>query len=334
MVQTVSQMYYLFTTISAILLGMNSILFFFCVYVLWGQKCRSRRILLCSSIVQFCLCLAQGALFVAYLSIAYTVYVNEAESYLLHLSGYALPSYIIYIINNAIEGVLLIWRIYVLYSHNIKVCIPMIILLTLQVGFGGATAKGTATENVVAARIRAFSLVTWALIAAVNICATILIFIRVWIARQRAITLLSKSKYQSTIIMVVECGALLTITSLAMLVVHAVEHHVGIAGLGITTQVATMVPLLIIARHGILSRQENRRPLTSQIPLRISVVRTEDTRVDTPVKFTRKNRLPSDPFPVYPGGDHPKPFCDVARPGSTSREEDLEVGSPLSSDKT
>lgn len=96
-----------------------------------------------------------------------------------------------------------------------------------------------------------------------------------------------------------------------------------------------MVPLLIIARHGILSR-EDRCTRTSQIPLRISVVRTQDTRVDTAVEFTRKSRLPLDPITVYTGSDHPKPFCDVTRVGSTSRGEDSEPASPLfvAADKT
>lgn len=107
-------------------------------------------------------------------------------------------------------------------------------------GFGGATAKGAATETIALYHVRQhiFSLITWALVAAVNICATILIFLRVWIARQKAVTLLSQSKYKSTIVVVVECGALLTITSLAMLVLHAVLQPVGIAGLGITTEIA------------------------------------------------------------------------------------------------
>lgn len=198
-------------------------------------------------------------------------------------------------------------------------------------GFAGATARGAATVHVNSARQHAFSLVTWALIASVNASATLLIFVRLWIARQKAIATFNQSKYKSTIIVVVECGLLVTVCTVAMLVLHAVQHPVGIAGVGITTQIAvrvvhsahwnrmtyprpkqTMAPLLILARYGILSRRdEPRGSHTSQIPLRISVVRTHDTRVDTPVQFSRKNRLPPDPWPVYPGANHPKPFCDA-----------------------
>jgi hypothetical protein len=74
----------------------------------------------------------------------------------------------------------------------------------------------------------------------------------------------------------------------------------------------TMAPLLIIARHGLMSRRDDRGATASQIPLRIGVTRTEDTRVDIPVgSSTRKNRLLSDSLPEFPGGNHPKPFCDA-----------------------
>ncbi|KAN0088868.1 hypothetical protein V8E55_005925 [Tylopilus felleus] len=339
MARTLSQMYLLLTSISGVFVGMNCVLFLFCVYVLWGQKSNYRRLLLFSSVVQFCLCLAQIALFITDISLGFTVHASASEAYFLRLnSDYVLPSYIIYIINNAIEGSLLvrtipsflllyspqamfikIWRIYIIHNKNIKFCIPTIILLILEdirvnyiPGFAGATARGAATVHVNSARQHAFSLVTWALIASVNASATLLIFVRLWIARQKAIATFNQSKYKSTIIVVVECGLLVTVCTVAMLVLHVVQHPVGIAGVGITTQIATMAPLLILARYGILSRRdEPRGSHTSQIPLRISVVRTHDTRVDTPVQFSRKNRLSPDPWPVYPGANHPKPFCDA-----------------------
>ena len=119
-----------------------------------------------------------------------------------------------------------------------------------------------------------------------------------------------------------------------MFILYAVKHPIGIAGLGITTQVAvsrlqtiaiwlftrlivfeqTMAPLLIIARHGLVSRRDDRQMLASQIPLRIGVTHTEHTRVDTPVESstgTRKNGLLSDSLPELSSDYHPKPFCDA-----------------------
>ncbi|KAI9573764.1 hypothetical protein HD554DRAFT_2166537 [Boletus coccyginus] len=332
MAQTLSKMYFLLTSISGVFLGMNCILFLFCVYVLWGPKSQSRRevinsqvilrssyqiffrLLLFASIVQFCLCLAQMVFFIADLITAFTLYPDGAESYFLHINDYSLPCYIIYTLNYAIEGFLLIWRIYVLYNNNIMICVPSIILLALQVGLGGATAKGFAKEGDVTGSLQVFNLVTWALIAAVNVSATILICLRLWIAHRRANSILSQSKYKSTIVIVVECGALVTISTIAMLILYATMHPLGIAGLGITTQVATMAPLLIIARHGVLSRRDECRKFASQIPLRISVTRTEDTRVDIQVPLVsskRKNSRLLGPLPELAAGNHPKPFCDA-----------------------
>lgn len=108
-------------------------------------------------------------------------------------------------------------------------------------GFSGVTAKGFATEAIVTGRLRAFNLVTWALIAAVNISATILICLRLWSVHKRT-RILGVSKYKSTIIIVVECGALVTISTVAMLILYAVRHVTGIAGLGFATQVAVSHP--------------------------------------------------------------------------------------------
>lgn len=200
-------------------------------------------------------------------------------------------------------------------------------------GLGGATAKGFAKEGDVTGSLQVFNLVTWALIAAVNVSATILICLRLWIAHRRANSILSQSKYKSTIVIVVECGALVTISTIAMLILYATMHPLGIAGLGITTQVAvsrtqsvvlqhdrsfqseqTMAPLLIIARHGVLSRRDDCRKFASQIPLRISVTRTQDTRVDIQVPLVsskRKNSRLLGPLPELAAGNHPKPFCDA-----------------------
>ncbi|KAF8433214.1 hypothetical protein L210DRAFT_3556675 [Boletus edulis BED1] len=311
MAQVLLQMYFLLTTISVVFTGMNCILFIFCVYVLWGQKSRSRRILLLCSIVQFCLSLAQTVLFVIDLSIAYTRDFNGVgQSHFVILSGYPLTCYTIYIVDNVIAGSLLIWRVSVLY--NFKTCIPSLFLLATQVGFAGITAKGATAENVYGTNRHIYSLIMWSLIVAVNVSATTLICLRLWTARQHAMDFLSLSKYKSFMIVVVECGALVTICTVAMLILHAIKCVVGLAGLGITTQAATMAPLLIIARHGILSRRDDRHALdTPQIPLHISVVRTEDTRVDTPVEFVRKHRLRSNSLPMFSGGNHPKPFSDT-----------------------
>lgn len=122
-----------------------------------------------------------------------------------------------------------------------------IILVDMHVnsipGLSGVTANGFATEAIITGRLRVFNLVTWALVAAVNISATILICFRLWNVHQRT-RILRLSKYKSTIIVVVECGALVTICTVAMMVLYAVKRPVGLAGLGFTTQVAVSRPWL------------------------------------------------------------------------------------------
>lgn len=195
-------------------------------------------------------------------------------------------------------------------------------------GFSVVTARGFATQAILTGRTHAFYVATWALIAAVNVSATILICLRLWTVHQRT-RIVTLSKYKSTIVIVVECGALVTICTIAILILDVVKHPAGLTGLGVTTQVAvsrsqsnnfihhrlffekTLAPLLIIARHGILSRQDDLHLLSSRIPLRISVVRTQDTHLDPPAVPIRKNRYVPDPFPELPDGNKPKPFSDI-----------------------
>lgn len=73
-----------------------------------------------------------------------------------------------------------------------------------------------------------------------------------------------------------------------------------------------MAPLLIIARHGILSHQDDIHLLSSRVPLRINVVRTEDTHLDPPAKEpSRKSHLAPDPLPEFPDGNKSRPFGDI-----------------------
>lgn len=59
----------------------------------------SYSLLLLSSVMQFVLCMTQGALNIAYVITAFTLYPGGAESYFRHIINYSLPCYIIYVIN-------------------------------------------------------------------------------------------------------------------------------------------------------------------------------------------------------------------------------------------
>ncbi|KAG8213668.1 hypothetical protein J3R82DRAFT_10364 [Butyriboletus roseoflavus] len=79
-------------------------------------------------------------------------------------------------------------------------------------------------------------------------------------------------------LLIVECGALITTCTVIMFALFASGHESGIVGVGIATQIATVSPLLIIVRVGLA--QTPSRPTGRTIgtfPLEINVVRTENT---------------------------------------------------------
>lgn len=78
----------------------------------------------------------------------------------------------------------------------------------------------------------------WALITALNLCVAIPICIRFRIARKRTHKILSSSPYKSIAILLVECGALVMLCSVAMMILYACNYVYGLVSIGIATQIS------------------------------------------------------------------------------------------------
>ncbi|KAF8835554.1 hypothetical protein BDN67DRAFT_975196 [Paxillus ammoniavirescens] len=261
---------------------MNCILFIFCVYVLWGHAAPARRILLFTSLVQFLLAAARASISIAELLQALTSSLYGADSYYSDPGGNDLfiAGFAVYITNSFIEELLLIWRLYMLYDKNIKICIPSLILWVAHICVSSVAVSGfeplTATSR--SYNVHVFSLAGWGFETAVNLVTTLLIAKRLWKAARRMTSLSTHFDYKSSILIIVECGALITTSTTIMFILYSSGHPVGIVGIGIATQLATISPLLIIARFGIVTRRSHvilATDLPTPQPVEVSVVRTE-----------------------------------------------------------
>ncbi|KIK91305.1 hypothetical protein PAXRUDRAFT_830961 [Paxillus rubicundulus Ve08.2h10] len=282
MKQTLAQMYLTCGWLEAIFFGMNCVLFAFCIYVLWGHAAASRRILLLTSLLQFLLAAARASISVAELLQALTYPIYEADSYYSDPGGNDLfiAGFAVYVTNSFIEELLLIWRLYVLYDKNIKICIPSLIIWVAHVCVSSVAVSGfeplTATSR--SYNVHVFSLAGWGLETGVNLLTTLLIARRLWKAARRTAGLSTHFDYKSSILIVIECGALITTSTTVMFILYSSGHPVGIVGIGIATQLATISPLLIIARFGIVTGKSHvilATDLPIPRPIEVSVVRTE-----------------------------------------------------------
>ncbi|KAF9231911.1 hypothetical protein BU15DRAFT_81850 [Melanogaster broomeanus] len=284
MSQTLAQMYLTCGWIEAIFFGM--------------------KILLLASILQFLLAAARAIISIAELLESFTYSLYGADIYYLDPGGNELfiAGFAVYVTNSFIEELLLIWRLYVLYGKNIKICIPSLVLWLAQVGVASVAVSGfhplEATSKSYA--IHVFSLAAWGLEAAVNLSATLLIAYRLWKAERRTASLSSHFNYLSSILIIVECGALITTSTMIMFVLYTSGHPVGIVGIGVATQLATMAPLLIIARFGIITGHTQSAAAAAELesslsnPIEVSVARDENRLSDFPMTSTSKKHSDAD----------------------------------------
>ncbi|KAF8556421.1 hypothetical protein OG21DRAFT_632218 [Imleria badia] len=148
-----------------------------------------------------------------------------------------------------------------LYAISSLLCIP-VLNTTL-----GASAITIHIRTILPIGLTSFSPITmllWALITALNLCVAIPICIRLYIAQKRTHTILSSSPYKSIAIVLVECGALVTACSVAMMILYACNYIYALVSIGIATQIA--VRLFHLGQVPWIDRSIHRLRLSSSLP--------------------------------------------------------------------
>ncbi|KAI9573765.1 hypothetical protein HD554DRAFT_2251339 [Boletus coccyginus] len=283
-------------SVETILLGMNCVLYAFCVYTLWGQKFISCRLLLIINTIQFLLCAAQITLHTTFLFFMFTVYTADFRPYLHHVSPYILAPAIIYNVNFITGGFLSIWRLYVLYDYDITVCIPAFLVWIAQICTSAVTIRICATTLITSTYFNSVNMLLWAVITMLNLCVAIPICFRLCIAQKNTHIILSSSPYKSIAVILVESGALITLCSVAMMILYACNFVYALISLGTATEVAVASQLLITARHGMLSRgNDTLSPNPSALDSEINVMCSESRHVDLPMTLIKPKTLCSSP---------------------------------------
>ncbi|KAG1837910.1 hypothetical protein DFJ58DRAFT_846273 [Suillus subalutaceus] len=222
MVESLAQMYITGIWLEAILYGTN-----ICLFILLGNNGASRKTLLFSSVVQFSLATAHVIISLLELMAAFATSASAADNYFANPGGNELFVGGFY---TFAQELLLIWRLYVIWGRNFKICII--------------------PQRLSPRNVHSYGLAGWGLETGVNFLASGGIAYRLWHAGRRTAVLTGRPNYKASFFIIIECGALITTCTTVMFSLYAANKPEGLVGVGAATQIATTSPLLIIARVG------------------------------------------------------------------------------------
>ncbi|KAG1763291.1 hypothetical protein EDD22DRAFT_887488 [Suillus occidentalis] len=257
--QTLAQMNLTCMWLEAILYGINCMLFGACVRAIsFGS--RGHKLLLFAASFQFALATAHVILVFVTAMTAFTdatvvATPDGANLYYAATGGNHLDtaSVSIFVVNSFAQELLLIWRLYVVWGQNFKVCIlPLIVWVAhCTIVFIDVALLAPKNSSIFSLDARAFSLCGWLLEMILNVTVTAGIVYHIWRTGRRTAALTSHFMYRSTIMMIVESGALVPICICTLFSLWAAGNVGGVVGVNIEVQIATMTPLLIIVRSGL-----------------------------------------------------------------------------------
>ncbi|PBK68863.1 uncharacterized protein ARMOST_01953 [Armillaria ostoyae] len=244
--------------IETCLWGMNAIIFIGAMFVLI-RKHHSPRLLAITSIALFLFATAHVALSLRELLEAFIDVPQPADPtyailyWSINSRGIAVAKTVLYDTSVFLQDLILIWRLYVVWGYNWKVAVLPIIVELAHMGTAYAATGLLAqpSTDINSPKIKHIGPVGWSLDLVVNVCVTAAIAFRLWFMGRKVGGHSHTNRYLSTILTIVESGAIFAAVTLVMLILYVRGSVLALNGIDISTQLAVMTPLLIIARVGL-----------------------------------------------------------------------------------
>ncbi|KAF5324363.1 hypothetical protein D9619_011107 [Psilocybe cf. subviscida] len=241
------------------LYGIVIVTYFTCTYVLIKHRGDRNQmatwILIVTSTVQFILSTIYVAVALSNLIEGFVRTENVPNGAFIYWINPATKSQVIakavYITNSVVGDFILIWRLYMVWGKNLYVCLlPIIITCCAAVtGYVSDSKLAAISGNVKPTsvfEVLNWILSTWCLSIATQVISTSLIAGRIWWhARHNPV---ARSRYMSLIAIIVESGAIYTLSTAFLLAFADLKTQAGALIAHMTTQLATIVPTLIIIR--------------------------------------------------------------------------------------
>ncbi|KAI0657974.1 hypothetical protein C8Q70DRAFT_918454 [Cubamyces menziesii] len=173
----------------------------------------------------------------------------------------------LYLFNVLVQDLVLIWRLYAVFNSDWRVPIlPLILEAINQVTALYSIVKffhGTALEDPV---LRKYGILSWSLHLIINIGVTAAIAGKIWWHGRRTVTVRGHNAYAGVAFTIMESGGLFAGATFVLYVffINTATGTDALVGVNPVTQLATLSPLLIIARVGFgLTHSGGRSQLSS-----------------------------------------------------------------------
>jgi hypothetical protein len=151
-----------------------------------------------------------------------------------------------------VQDIVLIWRLYIVWGRNWKICVVPIIVELAHMGtaYAATALLSKPDADIYANTLLHIGPVGWSLDLAVNIFVTAAIAGRLWWMGRKVASLQTSSHnpYLSSILTIVESGGLFAAVTIVMLTLYEIGSPLALTGIDISTQLAALTPLLIIVR--------------------------------------------------------------------------------------
>ncbi|EJD40315.1 hypothetical protein AURDEDRAFT_187080 [Auricularia subglabra TFB-10046 SS5] len=236
--------------VESMLFGMHCVLFGFCIHTLWRRrKLQASRNLIMVTTAMIALAFTHVALSLRGLLEGFIWhFAGKDAPVALYYANFAAPLYCtkdtIYVANSFLADGLMLWRVWVVWSYDWKaVAVPALLYAgSMVTGIRAMVVLWEIQQN---STIFVITLVEWisafwALSLAVNILCTSMICFR--IARKSV----STRAYRDVIAVIVESGALYTISVALHMTMYDIKSNTGQITGDIATQLSVICPTLII----------------------------------------------------------------------------------------
>ncbi|KZV95299.1 hypothetical protein EXIGLDRAFT_766312 [Exidia glandulosa HHB12029] len=234
------------------LLGMHCVLYGFCMYILWPRrKATTPRVLMCITTLMVTLAVAHASLSLRGLLEGFIWQFGGPDASAYYANFAAMPyklKNVIYVLNSFMADGLLLWRVWVVWSRSWKVtAAPALMFVGSMIAEVFTTIslwQLQPNESLFSPTVSKWFTSLWALSLATNVTCTALIVAK--IARSSH----STRTYTSIIAIIVESGALYTISVALLMTFFLLNANAGQIANDVTTQLSVIGPTLIIVVVG------------------------------------------------------------------------------------
>ncbi|KAF9220927.1 hypothetical protein BS17DRAFT_291450 [Gyrodon lividus] len=248
-----------------VLYGFNCIVFGLCLFVLFrkSRHSESKWMLASTSTLLFVLCTIHIA---ASLRQLLDVFIDAPEGVssdwsILYWLSQSTPMGILkafmYDTLVFIQDLVLIWRLYIVYGRDWKICLfPVLVeLVHMGAAYAASIILTDPATTIYTPIVSHLGLTGWSLDISLNVSLTLAIAGRLWwMGRKVSFSSsghLVPNRYMSVIYTVVESGGLFAAVTIIMLGLYLNGSPLAFTGMDISSQLAVLTPLLIVVRVGL-----------------------------------------------------------------------------------